>query len=167
MIGLQGYLLSNFAKMDTLRLWGDEIARDRNAHPKRLLRYGSKVYSQGDEDGIIQEIFHRVGPGHRTFVEFGVETGIECNTAKLLLEGWRGLWIEANPDSVSKIRKSLASFLLKEQLQLLEARVNAENINALLEQMGFTSEIDLLSIDIDFNDYWVWKAITGQKRVTA
>src|SRR5271169_166793 len=54
---------------------------------KRLERYGFKVWSQYDEDGIIQEIFNRIGLGARTFVEFGVENGLENNSLKLLLEG--------------------------------------------------------------------------------
>src|SRR5262249_56951963 len=77
-------------QLQVLRAWDEEMAKPRHADPKRLLRYGFKTYSQNDEDGIIQEIFRRVGVGGRTFVGFGVETGIECHTAKLLLEGRRG-----------------------------------------------------------------------------
>ena len=84
-------------QIELARLWADELAKPRHADPKRLLRYGFKVYSQADEDGIIQEIFRRIGTTNRTFVEFGVEAGVECNTAKLLLDGWNGLWIEAAP----------------------------------------------------------------------
>src|SRR5437660_108976 len=83
-------------EMQVWRAWLDEMDRPRNADPKRLLRHGYKVYSQNDEDGIIAEIFRRIGVVGKTFVEFGVETGVECNTAKLLVEGFRGLWIEAN-----------------------------------------------------------------------
>src|ERR1700750_209690 len=71
-------------QMQLLRFWQDELAKPRNADPKRLLRYGFKMYSQCDEDGIIQEIFRRIGPSDRRFVEFGVETGVQCNTVKLL-----------------------------------------------------------------------------------
>ena len=127
--------------------------------PKRLVRHGYKVYSQNDEDGIIAEIFRRIGTTRRSFVEFGVETGVECNTAKLLVEGWRGLWIEANPASAAAMRDNFSPFLADRSLTLLESLVTAENINGLLESGGATGEIDLLSIDIDYNDYWVWQAI--------
>jgi hypothetical protein len=150
------------------RFWADELAKPRNADPKRLLRYGFKVYSQNDEDGIIQEIFKRIRTRDKTFIEFGVETGAECNTAKLLLEGWRGLWIEGAPQYANAIRRSLGSFISDKQLSLAEAMVTAENINSLFSQAGFTGEIDFLSIDIDFNDYWVWKALDVVKpRVVA
>src|SRR5437879_4604751 len=78
------------AQMEVLRAWHEEIAKPRHANPKRLARYGYKVYSQNDEDGIIAEIFHRIGTTDRSFVEFGVATGIECNSVKLLVEGWQG-----------------------------------------------------------------------------
>jgi hypothetical protein len=146
-------------QMEVMRFWSEEIAKPRHADPKRLARYGFKTYCQNDEDGIIQEIFRRIEVKHRTFIEFGVETGIECNTAKLLIEGWRGLWIEGNPQHGGQIRKNLDAFRKDGRLKLTEGMVTAENVNALFGKAGFSGEIDLLSIDIDFNDYWVWKAI--------
>jgi hypothetical protein len=147
------------AQMNVLAAWTREIETPRNAAPKRLLRHGYKVYSQNDEDGIIAEIFRRIGTTGRVFVEFGVESGAECNTVKLLVEGWRGLWIEANPASMVAIRQAFAPFLETRQLAVEERAVTAENIDALLARGGIAGEIDLLSIDIDYNDYWVWKAI--------
>jgi hypothetical protein len=149
-----------FRQLDLQRYWDDELAKPSNADPKRLLRYGFKVYSQCDEDGIIQEIFRRVGATNRCFVEFGVEIGIECNTVKLLVEGWRGLWIEGNAQHAARIRTSFRPLLADSGLNLVESFVVAENIDGLLEKGGVSGEIDLLSIDIDNNDFWVWKAIT-------
>ena len=57
----------HFRQLDLQRYWDDELAKPRNADPKRLLRYGFKVYSQCDEDGIIQEIFRRVGDDQPLF----------------------------------------------------------------------------------------------------
>src|SRR5262249_40846403 len=129
--------LSRYAiSMRVQRCWTEEIANPRHADPKRLLRYGFKVYSQNDEDGIIQEIFRRVGVHHRTFVEFGVETGLECNTAKLLVEGWEGLWIEANASSAAKIRVNFAPFIAEQRLTVAQSAVTAENINDLLTRGG-------------------------------
>ncbi len=155
--------IANFSaamvQMNLQRFWAETLAQPRYADPKRLLRHGFKVYSQHDEDGIIQEIFRRVGTTSRTFVEFGVETGAECNTTKLLIEGWRGLWIEASAPSCQRIASLFDTFLKDKRLTLHHSLVTAENINELIRTGGFSGEIDLLSIDIDFNDYWVWKAI--------
>ncbi len=147
------------AQMNLHRFWAETLAQPRYADPKRLLRYGFKVYSQHDEDGIIQEIFRRIGTSARTFVEFGVETGVECNTVKLLIEGWRGLWIEANAQACNAIKANFDAFLKEKRLTLTQSLVTAENINGLIENAGFKGEIDILSIYIDFNDYLVWKAI--------
>ncbi len=57
------------------------------------------------------------------------------------------------------MRRDLASFIQEGRLKVVESRVTAENVNTLFERAGFAGEIDLLSIDIDYNDYWVWKAI--------
>jgi hypothetical protein len=155
-------------KIQFLQYWETEMSKPRNTHPKRLLRHGFKIYSQNDEDGILAEIFRRIGVGERRFVEFGVQTGFECNSAKLLIEGWQGLWIEAHSQSAARIREHFSHFLSASALCLLEELVTAENINKLLSQTGFVGDIDLLSIDIDFNDYWVWNAVeVARPRVVA
>ena len=155
--------IANFSaamvQMNIHRFRDELLAQPRYADAKRLLRHGFKVYSQHDEDGIIQEIFRRIGTATRSFVEFGVETGIECNSVKLLVEGWRGLWIEANAQSCKAIATNFDAFLKDRRLMLQQSLVTAENINGLIGKSGLHGEIDLLSIDIDFNDYWVWKAI--------
>jgi hypothetical protein len=146
-----------------VRFWEETLATPRYAHPKRLLRHGFKVYSQCDEDGIIQEIFQRIGLHSRRFVEFGVGTGAECNTAKLLIEGWQGLWIEAVEQFAAQIRTAFAPYIGAQKLSLTQSFVTAENIDALLLRSGMQGEIDLLSIDIDCNDYWIWRAIAAIK----
>src|SRR5262245_9375229 len=131
-------------QLQVQRAWDAEMAKPRNADPKRLLRHGFKVYSQNDEDGIIQEIFRRIGTSDRRFVEFGVQTGVECNTVKLLIEGWRGLWIEADPLMAGAVRRNFAPFVESGQLTLFGDLVTAENINALFTRAGLTGEIDVL-----------------------
>jgi len=148
------------AQMNVLAAWEREIAKPRNADPKRLGRHGYKVFSQNDEDGIIAEIFARIGQTNRRFVEFGVETGTECNTVKLLVEGWCGLWIETNPASASLIGAKFAPFIASGALTVVEGLVTACNIDELIGGGGLNGEIDLLSIDIDYNDYWIWKAVS-------
>jgi hypothetical protein len=137
------------------------LAEPRYAAPGRLERHGRKVYSQSDEDGILEEIFRRIGVASRSFVEFGVQDGKECNTLKLLLEGWRGLWIEAGAENCGRIRRMLATQIGEGRLELQEAFVTAENIDSLIAaaQVVAAGELDLLSIDIDGNDYHVLRAI--------
>ncbi|WP_298551944.1 hypothetical protein [uncultured Parabacteroides sp.] len=127
--------------------------------PKRLETYGFSVYSQNDEDGIIQEIFNRIGISSKIFVEFGVGHGLENNTAYLLMQGWKGLWIEGSSKFVKQIKRIYKKPLENKQLILEHSFITKDNINELIGT-HFNGEIDLLSVDIDGNDYYVWKNIT-------
>lgn len=127
----------------------------------RLEWAGYKVYSQSDEDGIIDRIFSIIGTTDRRFVEFGCEGGLENNTRYLLEQGWRGFWMEGNPNYVPSVRTYLGDALARGQLTFREVFVSPNNINAMLEEAGFTGEIDFLSIDIDSNDHHVFEAITA------
>jgi len=69
----------------------------RYAQGDRLLRFGFKAFSQNDEDGILEEIFRRIGTTSKFFVEFGVESGVENNTRLLLLKSWSGVWLVGDP----------------------------------------------------------------------
>jgi len=140
--------------------WRALLAQPRYGEPGRLERRGYKVWSQNDEDGILAEIFRRIGAGTRTFVEFGVTDGRECNTLKLLVEGWRGLWMESSAQHCAEARRIFAAPLAEGRLELKETSVTAENIEALLaDSRAGAAELDLLSIDIDGNDYHVLEAI--------
>jgi hypothetical protein len=128
------------------------------ATKKRLEPYGFKVYSQYDEDGIIQETFKRIGFSSRKFVEFGVGDGLENNSLKLLLEGWSGLWIEGSETFGRQINKKFRDVLSDGRLRLKTAFINRDNINDLIGSC-FKGEIDLLSIDIDGNDIYILEAV--------
>jgi hypothetical protein len=123
----------------------------------RLSASEFQAFSQNGEDGIIAEIFRRIGVTTRTFCEIGVGDGLENNTALLLRQGWQGTWVEGNPTSVSAIQYKYASQIKNKVLAVHDAFVNAENINHILKDTP--SDCDLLSIDIDCNTYWIWKAL--------
>lgn len=119
--------------------------------------FESRRFSQNGEDGIIEEILRRIGTDTRYFVEFGVETGVECNCAALArLQGWRGLFIEADPAMSEQLRQNYRSF---PEVSCAESFVTSANIEDLLEKYRVPAQFDVLSIDIDGNDYWVWRAI--------
>lgn len=140
-----------------------ELLADAQFAGPRLERHGHKVYSQNDEDGIIEEIFRRIGVTSRSFVELGVGDGRECNSLKLLLEGWSGLWIEASARDCERIRRVLGEMINLGQLELREAAVTAANIDRMIAESAVAGngELDLLSVDIDGNDYHVLQAIAN------
>jgi hypothetical protein len=152
----RGYMMLMVASQ---QLYAADLASERNRDPKRLMRYGAKVFSQSDEDGLIQEVFRRIGTADQTFLEIGVQSGIECNTAKLLLEGWRGGWIECSANFVAMERVLFADRIAAGQLVITQRFVTVEEVDAIVAQSGLAGEIDLLSLDIDGNDIWVWQAL--------
>jgi hypothetical protein len=125
-----------------------------------LERFGYKVYSQNDEDGIIAEIFNRIGTTNKTFVEFGVQTGLESNCHFLLHKGWNGLWIDGDENYFTQLTQYFEKPIRQKQLIAINAFIDKNNINELIGERGnINGGIDLLSIDIDGNDYWVWESI--------
>ncbi len=113
-----------------------------------LEAYERKVYSQFGEDGVLEEIFARIGTTNRQFVEFGAKDGVLLsNTANLRLHhGWKGLLMDSEPGG--------------ERDLVQREFVTAENVNQLFAKHGVPQVPDLLCVDIDGNDYWIWKAIT-------
>lgn len=132
----------------------------RYAAPDKLNRYEFQAFSQFGEDGIIQEIFRRIGTTNRYFVEFGVETGVETNTTYLLHQGWQGLWIDGSPQYIQTINDHFRQTIQEGRLTALQSFITAENIESIFARGHVPESFDLLSIDIDRNDYHVWKAIT-------
>ena len=131
----------------------------RYADPRRLLRHAFQVCSQNGEDGIIQEIFRRIGTVDQTFVEVGVGDGSENNTAFLLSQGWKGFWIDGNSSFLKTIKNR--DDLQGGWLKSLVSHITRENITTLFAQLDIPKEFDLLSLDIDQNTYYAWEGLKG------
>ena len=117
-----------------------------------------KVYSQSGEDGIIQSIVRKLNLNREIFVEFGVENYLESNTRFLLLNDyWSGLVIDGSESNINFIKND--PIYWRCNLKASCNFIDASNINDILESNGVFGEIGLLSVDIDGNDYWVFKSI--------
>ena len=145
--------------------WELEL-EERYKNPLYLERYGYKVFSQNDEDGVINEIFNRIGTTNKTFIEFGVQDGFESNSHLLLTIGWNGLWIEGSTSDCKKIEKAFRTSIDRKKLTILNEFITKDNINTLFKKAGFAGELDFLSVDIDGNDWHVLKAILEGKQVS-
>jgi hypothetical protein len=148
----------NINTADAIRLLDFELAGNpRYTDERRLLKHGFQVCSQNAEDGMIREIFHRIGVGNRLFVEVGVGDGHENNTAFLLSQGWTGFWIDGD----DTFRKVLATRpdLQGDYIKSVVTFVTRENIAALFAELGVPSEFDFLSLDIDQNTYFAWEGL--------
>lgn len=115
-----------------------------------LAGFETKIYSQNGEDGIIRAIFDILGESDRLYVEIGCEDGQECNTRLLREGGWDG-WMF---DAVNQ----------REEWNLFQERVDCENISAILNNHSVPKNFDLLSLDIDFNDFHVLNQVLRSYR---
>ena len=110
-----------------------------------LSRHAAKHYSQNGEDGVLECLFGLFGTTNRFYVEIGTESGDECNTRWLREQGWAGVMFDRDHENPS--------------LPLYREFVTAENVPELFAKYRVPRSFDLLSIDIDGQDYWIWKAI--------
>lgn len=116
------------------------------------------LFSQWGEDGIIDWLIDRLPGIPRTFIEFGVENYQESNTRLLLqLRNWRGLVLDGSQKHIDDIKDQ--EIYWKHELSAVCAFIDKDNINGLISNAGLSGDVGLLSVDIDGNDYWVWKAI--------
>jgi hypothetical protein len=113
---------------------------------------GFKVFGQVDEDGIIEQIFTRIGASKKTFIELGCGNGTENNTHYLALKGWSGVWVDGSDDNIAHISQYVPPS--SKRLHVQKMFITRENIAAAAKTWmdRFGAEFDLLSIDIDGND---------------
>jgi hypothetical protein len=133
------------------------------ADPKRLNHFEAQVFSQNGEDGVIAEIFARIGETDRTFVECGVGNGLVNNTTYLLQKGWRGVWFERHDESVRSIMNTFRRPIEQGRLACAKTQLTMENAAEAFRQAGVPREFDLLSIDIDRNTPFLWKGLAAFK----
>lgn len=117
------------------------------------------MFSQNNEDGLLQYIIHHTELPSKTFIEVGVEDYSECNTRFLLMHnGWSGLIMDGSKEWMDNLRSK--DIYWKRTIEAKGAFITKENINGLISESGFSGKIGILSVDIDGNDYWVLKEIT-------
>ena len=104
-----------------------------------IVNFAYNKHSQNGEDGILKEVFYRLQIHNGKCCEFGSHDGYFCSNTRLLVElGWQGVFMDAIHGQF----------------------ITPENVNDLVP-----ANLDLLSIDIDGNDYLVWQAYEGQAKV--
>ncbi len=117
-----------------------------------------KVFSQWGDDGIIQWLVNNLDIPNRTFIEFGVQNYRESNTRFLMMnDNWSGLVMDGSEANVAQIVDS--EYFWKYDLKAKAVFIDRSNVNELIASAGMEREVGILHIDIDGNDYWIWKEI--------
>jgi hypothetical protein len=126
--------------------------------PIDLVALSKGIYSQGAEEAMLDRIFELVPPHRRFCLEFGASDGLRnSNTARLLRDqGWSGVLLEGSDYRYGRLEEHYRD---RTKVRLVKATVQPDNVERLFAEAEVPTDLDLLSIDIDGNDYWVWRAI--------
>lgn len=117
-----------------------------------------KIFSQWGDDGIIDWLVEHLNIEHKLFVEFGVENYTESNTRFLMMhKNWSGLIFDGSQRHIDDVKNSYYYWMY--DLTAKKAFIDKNNINQLISEWSSVQDIGLLHIDIDGNDYWIWKEI--------
>ena len=126
-----------------------------------LLKFERNIQSQFGEDGVIEEIFNRIGTANKMCVEFGAWDGIHLSNAWNLWHNkeWKALLIEGDKNKYEMLVNNTKEY---KNVQLSLAYVSPEGENSLdsiLKKAGYPADLDLLSIDIDGDDYYIFESL--------
>jgi hypothetical protein len=153
--------ISQKALLAQLRILFD---RDPKRYHESMNDFGFRCFSQFEEDGLLLFVFAAIGFASRKVVEICAGDATECMATNLIFNHeFDGLLFDSNRNNVLRGQRFFHSRVGTSLFppRFRQAWITAENVNQLLEQNGFVGEIDLLSLDIDGNDYWVWKSIAA------
>lgn len=116
-----------------------------------FLQFEKRIYSQNGEDGVIEKIFDKIGTTNKIAVEFGVSAGgggMQTNTRLLAEQGWKVFWYDIE-DATN----------LPSNCVFAKEFLTSDNVVQVFENSGIPKEFDLLSIDVDGNDYHIREAL--------
>lgn len=120
-------------------------------------------YSQYGEDGILEVVFENIGIENHYCVDVGAADGLLFSNVRQFIEqGWSGLLIESDPERFKKLSQDSGGQFGKGQVRCFNYMVEPTGLHSLdnlLEKAGAPAEFDLLSIDIDGQDYYIWNSL--------
>jgi hypothetical protein len=150
----------------TVQISLQALASEIKGKPYTFSDFQFNVFTYHGEDGLLFNLISRLENIPKTFADIGAGNCVTGNCANLAVNlGWYGLFIDANPKNIA-IGKSFYSKLHLTRFNppiVSCTKVTPANVNSLLKDNGFEGETGILSIDIDGNDYWIWKAIDAIK----
>lgn len=130
-----------------------------------LADYAGDRYSQFGEDGMIEEVLARLGNGGAVCVEFGAADGLSCsNTARLWHDEWRAVLIEPDGERFNALVANTTSY---PEVTAVSAKVTPTgemSVDAILSDHN-VGAVDVMSIDVDGDDYQIWEQMATRARL--
>lgn len=130
-------------------------------HDKWLLDHAYDVNSQSGEDGVIERILEVLGDPNRWCVEFGAWDGrLLSNVNRLIVErGYSAVLIEASPGRYIDLVETFRDCPRVVPVNEFVGFTPEDGLDSILARTDVPGDFDVLSIDIDGNDYHVWESV--------
>lgn len=126
-----------------------------------LLDFRRNVYSQGGEDGIIEKILSLLLSTDRWCVEFGAWDGEHLSNTRNLIEryGYKAVLIEGDKGKFRELAGKYHGYAAVIPLNRFVGFEKEDNLDSIISATPIPQDFDFLSIDIDGNDYYIWKTM--------
>lgn len=124
---------------------------------KPLISFVRNVTSQAGEDGVLLELFRRIGSENRWCCEFGAWDGKHLSNTWMWIEKakWSSVQIEGGAQKFNELKQRYDG---NKRVHCVGQFVTKDNsLDSILSQTEIPKNFDFLVIDIDGNDYWIWK----------
>ena len=145
------------AKSPRLRKRGLRLFRELHFEVHRA-RVSAQNFSRFDEDRILARYISELlpGPNHGTAVDLGAGDGVRwSNTYALFTNGWRGVGVESDSRRFTKLARAYRHY---PRVFACRNLVTPHNV---LQSYEIAKDFEVLSIDVDSNDYWILQATLG------
>ena len=131
--------------------------------------WADNINSQSGEDGLVMGIFDRLGrPKHRNewAMEAGASDGVTfSNTRQLLNQGWDVVYVECDDEKFAELKENTANYPTAYCFHEVLESLGKNSIDGILNRTDAPKELDLLSLDIDGGEAWIWDGITEHEFV--
>lgn len=158
LIGSANHVFGSHRDEVALLAIGSMLSNQQNSMESlNINEYEFKIFSQFGDDGIIQYLIKHIPIEKEIFIEFGVDNYLESNTRFLMMNNnWAGFVLDGSEQAMRSLKNQ--SWYWRYALTHKAVFIDKENINELLASTGF-SDIGLLHIDLDGNDYHILAAL--------
>lgn len=133
---------------------------NNNLHLRDFLK---NVASQDGEDGIIERIFEIIPDGIQDHwcVEFGAWDGKYLSNTWNLIENknWNGVMVEASDKKFEILKDRYKENKKVHCIKRYISFSGKDSLENVLAEAPIPADFDLISIDIDGNDYHVWDSL--------
>lgn len=124
-----------------------------------LLQYSKKIYSQFGEEGVLEFLLKKLKIDYVQCCEFGM-SGYTFSNTLYFIENFKsyGVFIDKSSDNLKNLDYT-NTFTIAKKIEY----TGKNTLDNLLKSSSLNTDFDILSIDVDNEDYHIWKSLNNYK----